>query len=459
MKKSTSKKKGKKSPSSQIKKVHCKGTYTPCLIIFICLAFLNLACLFVDTALAGLVLIPFVIEGIFLYNLWGNENTAYIKWFMCLPGIFTLAHLGALTNFPPFIRSIPGTDFIGMWWIYALIVAVASFVICRILTNRIARDYIQTLQPQDYTDEDLMAMQSFTVPERNGYYVLKAKLHNLITVFFYEDASLNDPRPMVGFVDEKLEKIPKSYAPKNLFVSRILSFIRRKGAERRQGNEPLCVPLKDLLKRNPVFPDLSEEKQAKLTEAATKYAKLSVPFAGVTSVLLFYPLVAKLFMGIYNHKASGNLILLTLAVGIVLFIVMAGIISNDPDRQKHLATKAAQDLYARKEQPSAASQAEKAGLGSLTVAECTDILRAYVAGRYKLTDYAKLPENRIFTKEFLRNINLADADIRAAKKAAEEKKRSETTSYASHDMYYDCGCSSCGGGGGGGGGCGGCGDD
>ena len=89
---------------------------------------------------------------------------------------YYLLVLGAVNNFPEFIRSIQGEDFVGLWWKYDIAVYVlaliAEIVVCTIITNH----HKNTLINMNYSDSDLMLLQGFSSFKLTGYYLLKAKL-------------------------------------------------------------------------------------------------------------------------------------------------------------------------------------------------------------------------------------------------------------------------------------------
>ena len=92
-------------------------------------------------------------------------------------GIYICAAFGV----PEFIRKIKGVHFVGLWASFAFCLLALALILIPLVCTHCKNKRLPHLLDLRYSDNELMTLQSFSRYRMAGYYLLKAKLHNIIT--------------------------------------------------------------------------------------------------------------------------------------------------------------------------------------------------------------------------------------------------------------------------------------
>ena len=107
---------------------------------------------------------------------------------LCILALIAVV-LGAM-NIPEFIRRIPGSEFIGIWVVWAILISTLSLVCQAVLVSSRGTKARSKLLGSVYSDMDLMILKKADRYRIIGYGLLKAKLHNVV-VFTHVEAGEN----------------------------------------------------------------------------------------------------------------------------------------------------------------------------------------------------------------------------------------------------------------------------
>ena len=157
--------------------------------------------------------------------------------------VVTLIYVGVINNAPEFIRSIKGEDFIGIWLGYSLVVSIIGALIVTIVVSSFCKAKSKEANAKIYSDGDLMLIQGFDRYKRVGYYLLKAKLHNVIK---YTETAPNGEVNGTIAVDIN-RNIPESelnkYCEQNPNVGKIVEYIKA----RKSSSDELDIKVDDIV--------------------------------------------------------------------------------------------------------------------------------------------------------------------------------------------------------------------
>ena len=88
----------------------------------------------------------------------------YINWFL------------ATNNIPEFIRAIPGSSFIFVWWLWIAVIYAAAMCVFWVYAKNFASRHFPEVVGKQFIDGDLMLLQGNNRYKMCGYYLMKARL-------------------------------------------------------------------------------------------------------------------------------------------------------------------------------------------------------------------------------------------------------------------------------------------
>lgn len=356
------------------------------------------------------------------------------------------AILGAANDFPGFIRQIPGAKFVGGWAGWSLLAIGAALLLELVICSVCASNMANKAKKLVFSDSDLMIIQDFDRFKLAGYYLLKAKLHNVIT---YSSAVSDDGTPskdvLVEINPNASEEDVIRYCENNPQVRRIVEFINSS-----KGLEGAQVTVADIVynvRPEPVIQSAGGEYSRK---AINRLKAIADGIFWSTAALSGYVAVAKLTMGICNDKPVNNLLMaMVLAVPVMLLIhLLHRRIKNSAVKNGFVETVIRQKSVGYEKIGMVFDLATFPNTG-LSPEKAATILRGYALYRY---DPNKYPASKA-TAQFSGAIFCSVVAAQAAAAAARAARNS------GHGCSGAYGCSSCSSCGGGCGGCGGCGGD
>lgn len=352
--------------------------------------------------------------------------------------VFGMILVGAVNDVPYFIRRIQGEEFMGIWYKYCAVLWLVIIVCGRSVLSIYAKGLAKKASLKKYSDSDLMLLREFDRYQLVGYYLLKARLHNVIQYIKAEDG---ESANQIGLDDKMTDSERNVYCGENPQVGKIVAFITR----HETATGVSAVGLRDVVQSvvpNPEFQSEGGRFAAKYI-SKVKHVIDWGTLAGIGAT--FYPAVTKLLMGQYNGKPVGNLMsgcaIVAMVLGWAWVSGLYGGLIREVFKRKFVGAIVRVKLaefdnieYLLKHTKIENSYVPNEGTEKL--------LRAYALCEYTLKDRcAASIENE--------NIQIATMSaVVAAQAAAAEAARASS----------DSGCSSCSGCGGGCGGCGGCGE-
>lgn len=400
---------------------------------------------------AGLALLSFSIIslsiGTFVFGIVKKKKKVIIITIIVV-SIYSLMLIGVVNDEPYFIRKIQGEDFISVWAIYALIVLVIAFITEVIYTIAYSKGKCKIAKEKIYADSDLMLLQNFDRYKLIGYYLLKAKLHNIIKYSITESSEESDSmvivdiNPDIG--DEKLKK----YCAENPQVNKIVDFIKSQKAtvEDSGETEKHTVRVADVIYNVIPNPEIQSDGGLFATNCIEKIRKVTKTIFWLGIGLIYYLNTTKLMMGMYNEKETSNLIFTYIFGGFIvvgLYFINSSIIKSLIEERfikKIIDFKSANFKNINRLFKNVNFEND-----NFSDEEIKMLLRAYSVYTYNTKDYPAIEASSQYSTAIFSAVSTAQLLAAAAARASSSGSGCSSCS----------GCGSCGGGCGG---CGGCGD-
>ncbi len=386
--------------------------------------------------------------GTCIYNII-KRNRQNIIISLCLLGSFGLIYLGVLFDFPQFLRKIPGQDFMRGILFYIAGVTLLTFLAHTVGLRRFAEHKAKEAGEKIYSDSDLLILQGADRFQLVGYYLCKARLHNIIRYRMYPGPEEDDDSTVLLDINPDVDPATREqYCKDNPQVARIVEFIEQhKNIEKSKNALPSLLDALSGVHPTPVIQSEGGIFAVTCFQQLQRIWRM-IWLIGIS--LIAYPCVTKLLMGLHNQKPSTNLQWLTLLVGGIAIGLYR---TRNRELKQTIRRIFVSPLIKIKAKPfeNIPRLLQKTDFNSTahTNEEITHLLRAYAVYDYSTVDY--LHANK--KTDFSAAIFSAAAGLRYAFLEANK------ISYDSDGCGGCSGCSGCGGGCGGcGGGCGGCGD-
>ena len=366
---------------------------------------------------------------------------------VCEYVFFFLISVCAVNDIPSFIREIQGEDFIGIFLGLIAVGFLIQFLISFTYARVSSKSKISEALSKKYTDNDLMGIQGFSQSRVNGYYLLKAKLYNVIK---YTSVKPDENAVSVYYIDIN-ENMPVNVREKicanNPQVKRIVEYILKvKEKAKKEGqNTETSFPVDFFVKNLNCKIDETTEGMKFYKESLESIGK--VRRIGLT---VFFNLVlsvgfSKLFMGLTNAKPVGIIagMMFMLAMLSFVFIPIQAAMGENQVKNK-IVKKIVEEKQKGFKNIKYIFMAKETERPNLSRGEIEFILNAYALYKYENEEYSVKNANFVQPETFSGIIFTAASMIEIA-------KNKDTDGGG-------CGCGGCGGCGGGCGGCGGCGD-
>ena len=165
--------------------------------------------------------------GTCIYNIF-KKNRSMIILSLCLLGAYGLIYLGVLFDIPRFLRKIPGEDFMRIICFYIIIVALATYAALSVGLRYLAARKAKEAGEKIYSDSDLLILQGVDRFQLMGYYLCKARLHNIIRYRIYPGMEEDDDSNVLLDVNPDVDPDTRAqYCKENPQVARIVEFIEQ----------------------------------------------------------------------------------------------------------------------------------------------------------------------------------------------------------------------------------------
>lgn len=395
-------------------------------------------------AFAVIMIVVCAIISIRAHNKEKGTRAIYLP--LIISSFSSLIYLCAVNNQPEVLRKIKGVNFTGPWFgcfagflFYGMIIAI-------FITVAVSKSNSDKAKKLQYSDSDLMLLRNFDQYDLCGYYILKGRLHNILT---YKVVTIDEnaaPIPFVSINYQKNADEINEYCQRNPQVGKIVNHITALEIKAKTENpdfDPL-IKLEDVIcavKNDPTMHSPGGIFVSALIKNVKNKSKSILLFI---CTIMYYIGLTKLFMGIYNEKEVDNLIVALFFSIIICFLFLGctyALIESLCGRLviKPLIKHKSSDF---KNLESLITYSDIT-LDNITDEESLKILRAYVL-------YMTPKNNRIISNVSLQCPGAILASVVAVRIAQRAESSDSGCSGCS-------GCSSCGGCSGCGG-CGGCGD-
>lgn len=244
-----------------------------------------------------------------------KKNYGLLKMIAVIAAMYYVVWFLATKNIPEFIRAIPGSDFLSVWWLYIIIVYAVAVVAMLIVTKSIAFSHKTELVGLQYIDGDLMILQGDNRYKMSGYYLMKAKLHGIVICTHMDEEDDAAGKTVVTINSAISEDELEDYCQQNPQVAKIVAYLQQKASE----EEEVTVAdiIHDVTPR-PVIQSAGGIAAAKVMKKTHKWIKM-LTFAAIS--LAYYLGITKLLMGMHNEKEVTNLVFGGFIVSFILLAI------------------------------------------------------------------------------------------------------------------------------------------
>ena len=90
-----------------------------------------------------------------------RQGPDFVKKLLVVAGLYYVVWGLSVNNIPEFLRAIPGSDFIPLWWLFAAAVCAAAVFLQLMLAKKAAAENREQLERLSFTDGDLMILQNY----------------------------------------------------------------------------------------------------------------------------------------------------------------------------------------------------------------------------------------------------------------------------------------------------------
>lgn len=363
-------------------------------------------------------------------------------------GLIILLILLSPFGIPEFIRAIQGKDFVGIWFIYSLAVAVLGFITTIIFSKYFLNKHINDLTQIPYTINDLLFINDIKEFKYVAYCILKLKIDGIIKYDVIssenEDAQTTSIKLNNTYTTSELE----AYQKDNCFIDPITRFIIKNSKSDKN------ITIRDIFENvksspdifskdfeipesyNSLFPTYTIEKCSKYAEKSQKYRTIIALINTIIFWIIYSFALSKLIMGISFGKPV-SMLLSALFVGLFGIVIVATLIFSYSE-----------------------SQLKKKWINKINTKSVTPYSReqfdAILSSEEILDEYKKDNILKTFIIADKKYLSSSETDLSFSGSLLNNMIAVELASKSANSSG---GCSSCGGGCGGcGGGCGGCGD-
>lgn len=362
-------------------------------------------------------------------------------------GIITLILLLLLLSphgIPEFIRAIQGKDFIGIWVMYSLVIAVLGFIATVIFSKHFLDEHADDLAKIPYTLNDLLFINDIKGFKYIAYCILKLKVDGIIKYDVISSENGDAQTSSIKLTDTYSISELEDYRKNNNFIDPVTSFLVENNNSSDEKNMTIRDVFEGLKSSSEIYSKVLSPTYT--IENCEEYAEKSQKFRTIVALIntiVFWAIygfaISKLIMGISFGKPISNL-LVALFIGLFGVIMVATLIFSYSEKQ--LKTKCIDKINIKR-----APQYSREEFDTLLSSEETfdenrknNILKTFI----------------VADKTYLSSL---ESDLSFAGSLFSTMIAVELASKAANSSG---GCSSCGGGCGGcggcGGGCGGCGD-
>lgn len=217
--------------------------------------------------------------------------------------VYGLMWMGVLFDEPYFIRKIQGENFISIWLAFATFVLIIAFVTELALVISRAGAGVPQAKDKLFSDSDLMLMQEFDRFQLAGYYLLKAKLHNIIKYEFEKSDEASEAIPSIELNEGFPKPYRDMYCKENPQVGKIVSYIENT----KENDTDAQIRIADLIYSINPQPEIQSEGGLFADAYIKKLKKSANIIFAISTGVGFYPAITKLLMGMYNEKTLDNL--------------------------------------------------------------------------------------------------------------------------------------------------------
>lgn len=380
-----------------------------------------------------------------LIGIWKKKSGLIGKGVIALVVLLAMT-IGAMNDFPEVIRQIQGEDFVNVW----MGILVAALVIGVFVSIRRPISFgvslTEEIKTKSWSDSDIMWLSGFDRYRRMGYYLLKAKLHNVL-VFRAEEGEQN--YTYVEINRSLGEPQLASYCEKNPLVKQIVEYIKKA-----ESSDRPVVRVEDIVRNVTIQAKeksqgriIWEERLVKWKEAVKKADGIFWWFV----LAAYYVGVTKLMLGICREKPVTELFAMMMVFGAISIGVAYGIRESRRKKWTTALFIGSIVIHKRKEIQNIDELFRNTDFdAAMSEEEQNYLLRAYALYEYNRERYEGMSPT---VPHFSTMLFGAVVSVQVAVAAAEAAAR------AAADTSGGCSsCSSCSSCGGCGGGCGGCGD-